>query len=627
MSDEAAGESPPTRDPFAGPDWDEKTAPTLGPDGQPLRRRVRVNRRKRRRRRRIAIGMMIVGGLILLAGAWLVVTGLMARHELALARADVRVLRGQISAGDLAAARNTESRFARDAHRAHALTTGPVWALAASLPAGGEPLHTVRGVTAGIDMLGNDALPQLVRASALIDPAKIRNADGSINLADIADAAPSLDHASATMTEAAAQMARLPRVTWLHSIDAARTDVANQLDGLRRQVESASVAADVAPEMLGSTGPKRYFVAFQNEAEARGTGGLPGAFAIVEANRGKLRFIHFESDVTLDGVAANVDFGAAYRQLYDGANTTTDYRNSNLSPNFPYAAQVWVSMWQRYSGERLDGAMAIDPTALSYLLHVTGPLVLRDHTVVSAGNVVALTQSVVYAKYPFNNTARREYLLAIASSVSQDVVAAKGSSAALVRAGARAAGERRLLIWSADPRVEARLAMTTVGGAVPTTTAPYVGLSIVNDAGTKLDYYLDRRVSWQRQGCGTRVATKVTISLTNNAPLHGLPTYVTGRSDVHSYPTKPGDNRLEVSYLATSGASMASVEIDGKAGAAAIGLEHGHPVYTVDLELPVGATRTIVLNLVEPNTAGPPIVLRQPLVLPLTVSLEDARCV
>jgi len=49
-------------------------------------------------------------------------------------------------------------------------------------------------------------------------------------------------------------------------------------------------------------------------------------------------------------------------------------------------------------------------------------------------------------------------------------------------------------------------------------------------------------------------------------------------------------------------------------------------VYTVDLELPRGTTRTIVLQLSEPAGMTLPIVLRQPLVRPLKVTLHAASC-
>ena len=337
-----------------------------------------------------------------------------------------------------------------------------------------------------------------------------------------------------------------------------------------------------------------------------------------------------ESDTALTGIAATVNFGAEYRHLYDGAGPTTLFSNSNVSPHFPYAAQIWASMWRTRSGERVDGVIAVDPTALSCLLAVTGPASLPDKSQISGANAVALTQSTSYAKVAGKNdsavTQRRAYLLDIGAAASKKILDARGEPTALLRAAGRAAGERRILVWSADPAVQANLAQTSVAGIIPTTRAPYVGLSIVNGGGNKLDYYLDRSLTWQRTGCGPTRRTTVRITLTNRSPSRGLPSYVSGRADSHSYPVKPGDNRLQVSYLATQGALLEGVTVAGKQGRGRIGAELGHPVYTVDLELPQGTARTIVLQLREPAGKGKPIVLRQPLVRPLKVTVSDAVC-
>jgi hypothetical protein len=583
-----------------------------------------------RRRRHLGAAMVTAGGLLLAAGLWLAVTTVMARGELNQVRADVHTLRAKITAGDWAAARASAADLESRASRAHQLTSGPVWDLAAALPSGGEPLQTIRGITAGMDVLGKDALPGVVTASERLDPRTLRRPDGSIDLSRIVAVGPALASASAVVDQTTRTMSALPAHTWLSSVDAAQADALAQITALDDTLKSADLAVKVLPTMLGQNGPKHYFLAFQNEAEARGTGGLPGAFAIVDADHGKLAFTRMGSDSTLDGVAASVDFGPAYDQLYAGYGTTTLYGGGNISPNFPYAAQIWASMWARYSGERVDGVIAVDPTALSYLLAVTGPATLPDNSQVSAANAVALTQSTIYAKFSgmgyADQVQRRAYQLGIASAASKKILDARGDPTALLAAVGQAADQRRLLVWSADPRLQAELAQSSVAGVIPTTTAPYVGLSIVNGGGNKLDYYLDRSLTWRRTGCGSTRATTVTITLTNNAPASGLPTYVTDRSDTRSYPVKPGDNRLAVSYFATQGAVLKDVTVAGQPGRGRIGAEHGHPVYTLDVELPRGTSRTIVLHLSEPAGTGPPIVLRQPLVRPLHVTLDDAVC-
>lgn len=617
---------------FEGPEWDAPLAPALPTDGPapppPHRRRRRVSLRRLHRRRRTGLAMLIIGGAILVCGLWVLITGLLARGQLNTVRIEVRQLRSEISAGDVAAARHTAAEIASHAHRAHLLTSGPLWAITAAVPYGGEPFGTVRQLTAQVDAVGHDALPALVSASRGMDPATLRRADGSFDLALLGNAAPALDTATGSVTEAAAEIAQAHPHTWLSSVDSARTDLLGQLMSLRDTLASADVAAHVVPSMLGANGPRRYFMAIQNDAEARGTGGLPGAFAIVQADHGRLKFLRFEPDSTLLVEPVHPDLGADYAQLYQNALTTTRYSNSNLTANFPYAARIWQAMWQKHSGQRLDGALAIDPQALSYLLAVTGPATLPNGSKITSANIVQLTESEVYAKYPNpqDQNARKQYLLQIARVASEKVLTSQASTSSLLRAAGQAVAERRLLAWSADPTVEAQLAKTAIAGAIPNTAAPYVGLSIVNDGGNKLDYYLDRSLRWDRTGCGSVRDVTVTITLTNNAPASGLSYYVTARSDPHSYPVRPGDNRLEVGYYATRGAELRSVTVAGKPGTAAVGAERGHPVYVVDLELPRGQSRTIVLHLHEPQGTGSPIVLRQPLVRPLHVSLDDVSC-
>jgi hypothetical protein len=571
----------------------------------------------------LALGMVALLGL---GGAWIAVTAMMARSELDDVRVGAPQLRAQLTAADLAGATTSADSMARHARRAHHLTRGPAWAVVSRMPVVGAPFRTARGITEAADELGTNALPQLVTAGTVIDPDTLRTPDGGIDVAALRKVTPALDEATDSIARAIAITEGLPTQSWLDTVDVARADVLDQLRSIQHVADSAAQAAALLPPMLGADGPKSYLLIFQNNAEARGTGGLPGAFAVVRADRGSLGFTRFESDTYLAGVAAKVDLGKDYNQLYQGAATTTLFQNGNLSPHFPYAGQIWRSMWQRKTGQTVDGVLAVDPQALSYLLAVTGPAKLADGTEVTAANVVKLTQSTAYTRFPApQDAARRAFLIGIAEAVAGKIVGAHGDATGLARALARAAQERRLLVWSAEPALQTGLEATAVSGSVPVTGAPYVGMSVVNEGGNKLDYYLDRSLSWTRSGCGATRAVTVTATLTNNAPA-GLPPYVTARSDDPPYRIKPGDQRVELAYAATEGALMDSVTLDGKPTVASIGVERGHPVFTVDVELPRGKPRTVVFQLQEPAASGTPIVLRQPLVRPFTPVVHDEAC-
>ncbi|HEY5472251.1 MAG TPA: hypothetical protein VIK32_03560, partial [Candidatus Limnocylindrales bacterium] len=194
------------------------------------------------RRRRIGIAMITAGGVLLLAGVWLAVTAVMARSQLNQVRAEAHTLSAQLSASNWPAAHASAADLAAHAHRANQLTSGPVWAMAAALPSGGEPLRTIRGVTAGVDSLSRDALPQLVSAGQRLDPRTLRRPDGSIDVSRIAAVGPAVASASATVAKTTKTISGLPRHTWLSSIDAAYADALNQVTALDDALTSADLA-------------------------------------------------------------------------------------------------------------------------------------------------------------------------------------------------------------------------------------------------------------------------------------------------------------------------------------------------------------------------------------------------
>ncbi|MGQ0629512.1 MAG: DUF4012 domain-containing protein [Sporichthyaceae bacterium] len=564
--------------------------------------------------------------LVGLGAVWVGGTAVMARGELLDARAEAQILRTQLAAADISAATASADALARHANRAHQLTAGPAWALATKLPLVGDTVRTVRGITEAADELGAGALPKLVGVGTALDPSTLRSADGRIDVAAIRAAAPAIDAATASLERARAELAALPKATALDRVDVARREALAELTELTEAAQSAQRIARILPAMLGADTPQSYFVAFQNTAEARGTGGLPGAFAIVEADQGALKFRKFASDRTLDGISADITLDEDFEELYLGTRAKTLFLNSNLSPHFPYAAQIWRSMWERKSGQVVDGAIALDPQTLGYLLAVTGPAALPDGEAVTAENVVPLTLRDAYARFADDTPqARQAFLIEVAKAAAAKVTEAAGDPAELVQALRRATGERRLLAWSADPALQAELERTGISGSVPQTRAPYVGMTIVNEGGNKLDYYLERSLVWARTGCGRTRDVTVTVTLTNTAP-KGLSAYVTSRSDRRTYEVAPGDHRVQLVYTATTNAAMEKVTLDGEPGFAGSGTERGHPVFNVDVELPRGVTRTIVFTLREPVGRGAPILHTQPLVRPLSAEVRDSPC-
>jgi hypothetical protein len=597
------------------------TQSDLSPSRRALRRAHRD--REPRSTRRLII-LSVLGGcvaIVLAAAAWVLVTGLLARAQLNHVKKELPQLRTALGAGDVAKARSISSDLAKSAQRAHQLTAGPAWSVGAKIPVIGTPLGTVRTIAAASDDIGHQVLPGLLDLADTLTGSTLRHGSG-VDLRPIVSAEQTLAAASSTVTHAADTVRNAP-ASWLPFVSSGQHAAAKSLDKLRSEVSDAARAVHTLLPMLGQSKPQRYFVGLQNEAQARGLGGLPGAFAIVTADHGTLTFTHFENDNTLKHVGVNLDLGADYAKMYQRAAPTQSYGNSNFSPHFPDAARIWAAMWEKKTGEHIDGALALDPTALGYLLNVTGPATLPSGQRISSGNIVALTQKDLYRLFS-DDRARKRYLIDIADGVSHQLLGGHGDTKRLLRAAAKAADQRRLVLWSADPTVEANLVRAGFAGVVEGDGAPVSGFVVNNLTGSKLDYYLGRKMIYNRTGCGSASTATATISLTNGAPKSGLPSYVTR----HDIPPgiRANDNRLLLTYYGSAGATVRSVKVDGKTLTPVIGRENQLVTATVVVEIPARATMTVTVALSEPASSHPVQVLKQPLVQPIRVTVTGATC-
>lgn len=571
--------------------------------------------------------------LLCLAGTgWIVVTGLLARSELLAAQRSLETLRHSVmgttgNAGPEAEITDPEAALrsaAVHAARAHRLTSGPAWYLVAKAPFIGPPAETIRGTTSAAHRLTHDVLPPIVHIAPHLAGDSRERGFGAI-LSALGGQAPALERAAGIAAEMRVEAGELPRTTWPPAVDHARTQLGRLLDRLAPATADAAMAARVLPPVLGQHSPRRYFVVVQNTAEARGTGGMPGAFAVLTADRGQLGFETFGNDDAVTGASPRVDLGAEFSARYGRAQPTRYWANSNLSPHFPYAARIWAETWHERSGQRVDGVAALDPTVLSRLLRVAGAARLADGTALTADNVLDLAERTGYARYP-DDAKRKAFLLDMARTAAGTLVDALHDPRllpGLLRAAYDEAAEGRLKVWSAREDEQRLLATRPWSGTLPEEPGPFVGLVVNNAAGGKLDYYLERELTWIPGRCTPegRLIT-VRITLTNSAPTSGLPAYVTQRGDKRSHRTRPGDNRLLVSYYAGVGAQLTGASLDGRPAMVGSGVERRHPVYTLDVELPAQSTRTLTLSLLEPVSDRAPVLWRQPLVTPLRARVE-----
>jgi protein-tyrosine-phosphatase len=597
------------------------------PSGQHQPGPARDGRRHRRVRRGLAVAAGVVV-LLVAAGLWLTVRGLQAQHEVTAARGDLAQVRVALLAGDVPGARRSLAEAQRRTGRAASLTGDPVWRAAAATPYVGATPDAVRTAATTVDELSRTALPALVDAGARLTPAKLRPSGDRVDVAALSAARPSLEAALVDLERARGRIDRLDSAWLPGPVSGGLDDLRGELSSTTTAVTGVTRATRVLPPMLGASGRRRYLLIFQNNAEARGTGGLPGLYAVVTVTDGRIAVTKLGSDSDLkDQGPLPVDLGADYQALW--GDTKPLWANTNVDPDFPNAARLWLARWNRQTGQSLDGAIATDPVAVSYLMQATGPVRLPDGRSVTATNVVPTTMRDVYREFP-PGEAQDAFLRTVARATISGLLTGSGQPRAVLEQLGRAAGERRLMVYSAHEGEEADLAATAVSGRLPDAAGPYAYLVLNNSSGGKMDYYLARSVRYDGGPCtGGLRSSRLTISLRNTAaPDADLPDYVSQwlGTDAAGNPRPRGVIVLRASVFGPRGATFSGVTVDGKPATVSAGQEDGRPVWSFPVTIAPGQRHTTVFDLVEPASGAAPVIPVQPLVRGQAVRTSMAPC-
>jgi hypothetical protein len=597
----------------------ERSAKTDGGDPQKSgasgdRRKSRRRLRSRSWRRATFVGLLLAAVAF---ACWLGFETIQVKSNLGEARHSAQKAKESLSKGNAEDAAKWVNEAHSNAQRARDATHSLPWNIASVVPWLGGPFETGQQISDVVLGLVADVLQPSVHVAEAISPDRLLEG-GRVDVQLLRDAGPQLSEISTAATKLDAQAGAISDPNYLSVMRNARAELQAQTYDISGLLQNTALAARIAPSMMGADGPRTYFMGFQTNAEARGTGGLLGGFGILRFDNGTPSVETLGQNAELNKAFAPIDLGPDYAAYYGFTDPTTDYRNSNLSSHFPYAAQIWQSMWEQQSGTKVDGVIAIDPVALSYILGAVGPVTMPDGETISKDNVVELTESTVYTRFAADNNARKQYLQDVASEVVKKVTGLVQSPRQLLDALGKAVNEGRIAVWSSSPTDQQVLEKTALAHVVPDDPAPYASVVINNLGGNKLDYYLTRHIEYTAGACdGETRKSVVTVRLTNNVPAGALPDYVVSNDGLSNnglpFDVPSGTNVTWVSLLATTNAKLTRATVDGQQVPIFTGTERGHPIFHAQLAIERGHTVELRYELTEPTSPGAPRVPIQPL--------------
>jgi hypothetical protein len=544
------------------------------------------------------LGLAVV--LVGLGGAS-VVPALRARDGLEVGQELLGRARDRLLEGDVAEAEVLFGSAKEDFVRASGAATVPLMGLWASVPFVGRSYDALRDLarigelasTAGEDLTA--AIGNLPGGLSALAPSA-----GSIRLQAVRTLEPAVASAATRLRLAASLAEGLANVIVLPALAGAGDTARDRLDEASRTALAADAILRALPEFAGVDRPRRYFVAMQNPAELRGTGGFIGSYSILTIDDGKLSLAPFRSIATLPDVPPRgiPTPSRQFARLYDEFGGVGFWRNINMSPDTPTVGTAIEALYRHVESVDLDGTIFVDPAVLAYMVQATGPITdALTGITLSANEVVAFMTHEAYESFP--GAARKRLLGEAAAAVLGWFLQGTDPVAAL-RALGSAAGEGHLVVHAADPAVQGAFAAAGIDGSIGPGGGDYLGVFLANAAGNKVDYYLNPRLSYHViLGADGTASAEASVSLANGAPAGQQPSEVLG--PYGSNGLEPGDAQWWVETFCAPGCLLQEATEDGGPGSVQPLRERRLPMFRSFVRANAGETSTLGYRFHVPN--------------------------
>jgi hypothetical protein len=459
------------------------------------------------------------------------------------------------------------------------------------------------------------AANDLLRAAATIVHDERESVHGEISLSYLADLQAPMRRLAEALEHSTARVEASGSDALLSPVAAARE---TYLDRAVPATEQAAIGADVIdvmPAFLGDVGPRRYLVAVGTLSELRASGGLMGSWSIMTADGGHMEFDTFvDVDVLTSPEADVTPISDEYAARYARMGALRQWRNVNLTPDFPSAAVAILGLWDAQSLPPIDGVIMADPVTFARIAERSGPLEVPGVGTFAPDELLDFVALDAYAVFD-DDDARKEALGEVAASAFArvfDIIEDDGVPET-VQLLSELARDGHLRIYSRDAVVQTAFVRAGVAAGLPDVHGEFAGVYVNNVAANKVDYFTTRRLEHRIRLLPAGVTRSViSVAFTNSAPREGYPRAVLGPWTEH---TEAGDNLSLVSVVCGSNCEVG----DRPDGVTDGGTELGRPIVDLRLLLRAQSTRTMQ---VQTETADGWYVEDGDILLPVTHQVQ-----
>ena len=330
------------------------------------------------------------------------------------------------------------------------------------------------------------------------------------------------------------------------------------------------------PNLMGCTSPQKYFVAFTSSSEARALGGLIGQYAVVETDCTSLKVLDVGTNLQLKDSDVFLQAQKKYPDIFLGKNT--EWVNSNLFPDGQLIGSMWLEAYFKQSGQKLDGAIAVDLPLLVDMAVLSG-FSFKDKTgnpLSNRNEILNYLLNGIYFDYPVDNFKRKAIQLDLSRQMVNSFSQITENKKEVLKLFSRTIAENRIFVYK--PGISDNFLFRTIPlfyNFDSNSNLLFVGAN--NLSGSKFDFY--NSFDYQLTSCKDD-SYQFNIEIKNVAlPNTKFPDYVNRR--LESNPTKGAGTLTQVLAILPKGSSIPTWEGPDDWAAETLELGDGRIVVTL----------------------------------------------
>lgn len=293
-------------------------------------------------------------------------------------------------------------------------------------------------------------------------------------------------------------------------------------------VGRAKALSTLLPSLVAVEGSKSYLILLQNNMELRPTGGFIGSFAKVSFEGGKLKKLEVNDIYAIDGqLGIHVEPPKEIKE--DLGQKDWFLRDSNWEPDFPTAARQAEWFYTKETGDKVEGVIALDVSAMEELLSNIGGVDLPDfNEKITADNL--FEKAVSHAELSFfpGTQAKKSFLTALANATfSKIFFSPQNNWPGIISGIGKSLDEKHISIYLNDPKLFSYIMSQNWASLLPRQSDQnndFLSIIEANLGANKANYYLDKSYNLETVvGKDGEIKHRARINFINKSPSEAFP--------------------------------------------------------------------------------------------------------